>query len=56
LRSIAAPVLSHSGGAAAAINLAVHSSMVSISDLVARLSPALRATAADISDRLGYGP
>jgi DNA-binding IclR family transcriptional regulator len=40
----------------AAINLAVHSSMVSMEDLVARLSPTLRAAAADISARLGYRP
>jgi IclR family transcriptional regulator, pca regulon regulatory protein len=56
LRSIAAPILSRDGGAAAAINLAVHSSMVSMEDLVARLSPTLRAAAADISARLGYRP
>jgi len=56
LRSIAAPVMSHDGVAAAAINLAVHSSMVSMEDLVARLSPTLRAAATDISARLGYRP
>jgi IclR family transcriptional regulator, pca regulon regulatory protein len=56
LRSIAAPILSRDGVAAAAINLAVHSSMVSMEDLVARLSPPLRAAAADISARLGYRP
>jgi IclR family pca regulon transcriptional regulator len=56
LRSIAAPVMDHDGVAAAAINLAVHSSMVSMEDLVARLSPTLRAAAADISARLGYRP
>jgi IclR family transcriptional regulator, pca regulon regulatory protein len=56
LRSIAAPVLSHDGAAAAAINLAVHSSMVSIEDLVARLSPVLRQAAAEISAHLGYRP
>ena len=56
LRSIAAPVLSHDGTAAAAINLAVHSTMLSLSDLVARLSPPLRQTAAEISARLGYRP
>jgi IclR family pca regulon transcriptional regulator len=54
LRSIAAPVLSHDGAAAAAINLAVHSSMVSMEDLVARLSPSLRRCAAEISAHLGY--
>src|SRR4051812_47704978 len=56
LRSIAAPVLTHDGVAAAAINLAVHSSMVSMQDLVARLSPTLVRAAADISARLGYRP
>jgi IclR family pca regulon transcriptional regulator len=56
LRSIAAPVFAHDGAAAAAINLAVHSSMVSMEDLVARLSPPLRRTAADISAHLGYRP
>jgi IclR family pca regulon transcriptional regulator len=54
LRSIAAPVLSHDGTATAAINLAVHSTMLSLSDLVAKLSPPLRHTAAEISSRLGY--
>jgi IclR family pca regulon transcriptional regulator len=53
LRSIAAPVLSRDGAAVAAINVAVHSSMVSIEDLVARVSPSLRRAAADISARLG---
>jgi IclR family pca regulon transcriptional regulator len=54
LRSIAAPVFGHDAAAAAAINLAVHSSMVSIEDLVARLSPTLRGAAAEISEHLGY--
>jgi IclR family pca regulon transcriptional regulator len=56
LRSIAAPVLLHDGAAAAAINLAVHSSMVSMNDLVARLSPTLRRAANEISAHLGYRP
>jgi IclR family transcriptional regulator, pca regulon regulatory protein len=54
LRSIAAPILTHDGSAGAAINLAVHSTMLSLSDLVARLSPALMQTAREISERLGY--
>src|SRR4051794_2402654 len=54
LRSIAAPVLVHDGSAGAAINLAVHATMLSLADLVARLSPALLRTAAEISERLGY--
>ena len=39
LRSIAAPVRQSDGAVAAAINLAVHSSMVSMQELVARLTP-----------------
>ena len=54
LRSIAAPVRTHDGAAPAAINLAVHSSMVSSADMGARFAPALMRTAADISARLGY--
>ena len=50
------PVLSRDGAAAAAINLAVHSSMVSMNDLVARLSPTLRRAADEISAHLGYRP
>jgi IclR family transcriptional regulator, pca regulon regulatory protein len=56
LRSIAAPVRSGAGEVAAAINLAVHSSMVSIEDLVARLSGCLKRTAAQISAQVGYRP
>jgi len=54
LRSIAAPVLSRDGEAVAAINLAVHSSMVSVADLAARLSETLRRAAADVAAHLGY--
>jgi IclR family transcriptional regulator, pca regulon regulatory protein len=54
LRSIAAPLLTHDGTAGAAINLAVHSTMLSLDDLVRRLSPALLQTAREISERLGY--
>jgi IclR family transcriptional regulator, pca regulon regulatory protein len=54
LRSIAAPVLDREGRAAAGINLAAHSSMVSMDELVARLSPAVCRTAADVSRHLGY--
>jgi IclR family pca regulon transcriptional regulator len=56
LRSIAVPVRDRSGGVAAAINLAVHRSMVSMDDLVIRLSPALMRTAGEISARIGYRP
>lgn len=54
LRSIAAPVLGADGAAVAAINLAVHSSMVSMHDLTARLSEPLLRAAADVSADLGY--
>jgi IclR family pca regulon transcriptional regulator len=54
LRSIAAPVLAHDGSPAAAINLAVHATMLSLDDLVKRWSPQLRQTAGEISARLGY--
>jgi IclR family transcriptional regulator, pca regulon regulatory protein len=54
LRSIAAPVLTHDGVAAAAINLAVHSSMAPSAEIGTRLGPVLRTTASDISARLGY--
>jgi IclR family transcriptional regulator, pca regulon regulatory protein len=54
LRSIAAPVRAAGGDIAAAINLAVHSSMVSMNDLIARLGESLRRTAAEISAQIGY--
>jgi IclR family transcriptional regulator, pca regulon regulatory protein len=54
LRSIAAPVFSQNGEVAAAINLAVHRSMISFDELLARLRPALERTAAEISARIGY--
>ncbi|MES1247132.1 MAG: IclR family transcriptional regulator [Actinomycetota bacterium] len=56
LRSLAAPVLAHDGHAAAAINLAVHSAMLGVDELVTRWSRRLRATASEISSRLGYRP
>jgi IclR family pca regulon transcriptional regulator len=56
LRSIAAPVRSQPGDVVAAINLAVHRSMVSLDALVARLGPPLRRAADAISARLGYTP
>src|SRR3954463_11931379 len=56
LRSIAVPVRDRSGLVAAAINLAVHRSLVSMEDLVIRLSPALKRTANEISARIGYRP
>ena len=54
LRSIAVPVRARSGEVEAAINLAVHRTMVSMDDLTARLGPALERTAAEISARAGY--
>jgi len=54
LRSIAAPIRSPSGDVTAAINLAVHRSMVSLEDLLAHLGPALKRTAAEISARVGF--
>jgi IclR family transcriptional regulator, pca regulon regulatory protein len=54
LRSIAVPIHSRSREGAAAINLAVHTSMMTITDLVAQLSPTLRRAAAEISARAGY--
>jgi IclR family pca regulon transcriptional regulator len=56
LRSIAAPVRAQSGDVVAAINLAVHRSMVSVEDLVAHLGLPLRRAAAEISARIGYRP
>jgi IclR family pca regulon transcriptional regulator len=54
LRSMAMPVSSQTGEAAAAVNLAVHRSLVSMEDLVVRLSPALQRTVDEISRRLGH--
>ena len=54
LRSIAVPVRSQSGEVVAAINLAVHRSMVSMNDLVAHLGPVLKRSASEISAHLGY--
>jgi IclR family pca regulon transcriptional regulator len=54
LRSIAMPIRTQTGEVTAAINLAAHRSTISVDDLVARLSPALRYTADAISARLGY--
>jgi IclR family transcriptional regulator, pca regulon regulatory protein len=56
LRSIAVPVRDNSGAVVAAINLAVHRSLVSMEDLVVRLSPALKRTANEVSARIGYRP
>jgi IclR family transcriptional regulator, pca regulon regulatory protein len=54
LRSIAAPIRAQNGRAVAAINLAVHRTMVSLQDLVEHLSARLERTATEISARIGY--
>jgi IclR family pca regulon transcriptional regulator len=52
LRSIAAPVSARSGEVVAALNLAVHRSMASTTDLIERFAPAIRRTAAAISSEI----
>ena len=54
LRSIAVPVHGQDGTVVAAINLAVHRSLVSVEDLVVRLAPTLQATARGISSKAGF--
>ena len=56
LRSVAVPVLAAGGEAVAAVNLAAHRTMASPDDLVARIGPIMRRTAAAISAQLGYRP
>ena len=54
LRSIAAPIRSHSGEVLAALNLAVHRTMASMDELIARYGPAVVETAANISLSMGH--
>jgi IclR family pca regulon transcriptional regulator len=54
LRSIAAPIRSRSGEVVAALNLAVHRSMVSMDDLIDRYGPPVKRTAAAISAEIGH--
>jgi IclR family pca regulon transcriptional regulator len=54
LRSIAAPIRARSGEAVAALNLAVHQTMVSMDDLIDRFGPAVKRTAAAISAEVGH--
>jgi IclR family transcriptional regulator, pca regulon regulatory protein len=54
LRSIAVPIHGQNEDVVAAINLAVHRSMISLDDLIVRLGAPLRRTAAAISARMGY--
>jgi len=56
LRSIAAPVLSHTGEPIAAVNLAVHRTMASMDELLAHYGPAVTAAAYAISESLGHRP
>ncbi len=55
LRSIAAPVRSQTGDVVAAINIAVHRSLVSMDDLLENLAAALEKTAGEISAHIGVG-
>ncbi len=54
LHSIAAPVRNEAREVVAAVNLAAHSTMISLSELSDALSPHLVSTADRISARLGY--
>ncbi len=54
LRSIAAPIHSHSDEVVAALNLAVHRTMGSMDELLARFGPAVVRTARDISLGMGH--
>jgi IclR family pca regulon transcriptional regulator len=54
LHSIAAPVRNEAREVVAAVNLAAHTSMISLSELVDALCPHLVSTADRISARLGY--
>ena len=54
LRSIAAPIHSHSGEVLAALNLAVHRTMVSMDELIARYGPVVAQSAHDISAGMGH--
>lgn len=54
LYSMAAPIRNEAREVVAAINIAVHSSMISLEELVDALGPHLVATADHISARLGY--
>ncbi len=55
LRSLAAPVRSQAGDVVAAINIAVHRSLVSMDELLDELAAALERTAGEISDHIGIG-
>jgi IclR family transcriptional regulator, pca regulon regulatory protein len=54
LRSIAAPIHSQSGEVVAALNLAVHRTMVAMDELIERFGPAVTRAARDISLGMGH--
>jgi IclR family pca regulon transcriptional regulator len=54
LRSIAAPIQAHSGEVLAALNLAIHRTMGSMDELIARFGPAVKKTANEISLGMGH--
>ena len=54
LRSIAAPIHSQSDEVVAALNLAVHRTMVAMDELIERYGPAVTRTARDISLGMGH--
>lgn len=54
LRSTAAPIMDENGAVAGAINVSVPTAEVSYEELISRFSPAVHATAAQISAKLGY--
>jgi IclR family pca regulon transcriptional regulator len=54
LRSIAAPIHARSGEVVAALNLAVHRTMVSMDELIARYGPPVAQAASDISLSMGH--
>jgi IclR family pca regulon transcriptional regulator len=54
LRSIAAPIYSHTGDVLAALNLAIHRTVVSMDELVVRYAPAVIKSANDISSSMGH--
>ena len=54
LRSTAAPIMDENGAVAGAINVSVPTAEVPYEELISRFSPAVRATAAQISAKLGY--
>jgi len=56
LRSTAAPILDNTGRCIAAVNISVPAAQVSLAELESQLTPAVRATAAQISRALGYLP